>query len=101
DQFRQLHAALLDAYSTPDLKLMLKSRLGLPLDDYADVAQPRPNIFSDLIQKTEQRGWAPTLRLIDAALQSRPENLELVRFVKELGRSALSSLLKPDTFAFD
>jgi hypothetical protein len=83
EQFNDFHDALIDAYDLDGLTLMLGNRLRQKLANLVDVAKPFPVVVFRLIQVTEGYGWAPTLRLINAALESRPENLKLLRFAQQ------------------
>jgi hypothetical protein len=94
EQFNDLHAALLDAYNLNTLTMMLQFRLKKTLANIVDVANPFTMVVFDLIRETEREGWKPTLRLVNAALESRPENALLLRVAQQFELTALSPALE-------
>lgn len=76
EQFGDLIAALVDAYPVRvDFAQMLRVRLGKSLDALASTGALEADIFR-VIETAEAQGW--TLRLINAARESRPGNDKIV-----------------------
>lgn len=81
-----LRDALLAGYRTPELRLQLNDSLGFELEDYVNVAQPRRELFDDLVRSFDREGRA--LELLALAWSQKPGNPKL----KEIGQRLIGDV---------
>jgi len=91
--FKELHASLLESFDQPDLYLLMRTYLGVSLEDVAG-GHDKSELIYQLIFWAERTGRVDDL--IAASLASNPDNPRLRAFVAEY---TASKDLKADVFS--
>ena len=62
-QFREFHKAIISAYTPPELRRLIRFRLGKDVLDYTTLAQDQQQIVFDVSSAAERGGWTDQLIL--------------------------------------
>jgi len=91
EQVNEFVDALVDSFSRDEFEEMLLRRLGVVLENAVDATGRFPAVVLRLVQATKRAGWSPTLRLLNAAVQTRSEKARLIRFAQQFDFTVVPS----------